>query len=156
MRNQTTMKHLLLPLLGLLACAHVTPDRASGAVDAELTTLVAQLDDAWNAHSPQAFAALFVDDATLVDPAGHRLEGKAALLADLATPGPTNQTTSTMELEAVQWLADDVVLLDAVQTLEGPGVEKLGASKGRLAAVAVRVDGAWRLLAARPSIPVGR
>lgn len=124
-----------------------TPDRAGvqAAIDAH--------DTAWNAHDPSALAGLFAPQGTLVTPTGNRLEGHDALQASFAQPGPTTQTQSASQIDGVQWLADDLVLVDARQTLSGPGVEMLGVSEANLVAVLRRVDGDWKFVAARPYIP---
>lgn len=43
-------------------------------------------------------------------------------------------------------------LLDGVQTLEGPGVERIGSSRARVVAIAQRHEDGWQLLAVRPQV----
>ena len=138
----------LLPLI-LSACA-------TSANPAEIEALVAAHDAAWNAHDPDDLAALFVEDATLVTPTGARVEGNAALRQMFASPGPTKSTTSTTTIEAVQWLDDNLALVDARQSLDGPGVEMLGASQARAVLVVRKDAGQWKIVAARPFVQRGR
>lgn len=114
---------------------------------------MARSDDAWNAHDPDSLAGLFVADGTLVTPDGRLVEGRAALRELYASPGPTKQTTSTSELVSVKVIGDGLAVIDATQTLRGPGVELLGASEARLFAVIRESDDGWRFVAARPSVP---
>lgn len=143
MKRTTTA---LIASLTLFACA----DTSSVRDNAPLEALLAAHQEAWNTHDVDRTMALFADDATLVTPMGTRAVGAAAIRDVMAAPSPTKQTTSVMELEAVQWLSDDLVVIDAKQTLAGPGVAVLGASEAKLVAVARRVDDSWKLVAARP------
>ena len=55
-----------LPILLLAACSAASVNHASKAPDAGIVDLTAEISDAWNAHSPEAMAALFVEGGTLV------------------------------------------------------------------------------------------
>ncbi len=144
------MKNLFIALALILApsaCSSSTPK----ARTIDLAALAEAHDAAWNRHDPEAMAALFAEDGTLVTPRGTRAEGQQELLTLLSQPGPTRETTSTTRFGDVQWLADDLVLLDGVQTLDGPGVEQMGgASEAHVVAIARHVGDDWRLVAARP------
>lgn len=143
------MKTLLTAAVSLLVAAG-----CGGAprADADFSALAQRHDRAWNDHDPEAMVALFAPEFSLVTPSGTRVEDRAALRAMLAQPSPTNQTTSTTRFEGVHWLADDLVLLDGVQTLEGPGVEHIGSSRARVVAIAQRDEDGWQLLAVRPQV----
>jgi uncharacterized protein (TIGR02246 family) len=117
-----------------------------------MSALLEAHDASWNAHDPQRIAELFVQEGTLVTPVGTRVEGREALAELFASPGPTKQTTSVTRVDAVQFLGDDLALIDAHQTLSGPGVEQLGSNEARLTAVVRRVDGQWLFVAARPFV----
>jgi uncharacterized protein (TIGR02246 family) len=157
------MKHLsirseaLLTLLCTPGCltSHVSADSALPAANVDDFSALARAHDAaWNAHDPQMQASLFAEHGTLVTPIGTRVEGRDALLKSFSLPGPTKQTSSSMRIDAVQWLAHDLVVIDASQTLTGPGVEILGASEARLTAVVRRVGGEWLFEVARPFVAV--
>jgi uncharacterized protein (TIGR02246 family) len=145
----STAKPLLFAILAACACEQNTP---SSSNEAGLVELIEAHDDAWNAHDPTALAALFADDGTLVTPRGDHIQGRDALEVSFAEPGPTKQTQSSARLDRVQWLADDLALIDATQTLSGPGVARIGASEAKLVAVARRIDETWRFVAARPIV----
>lgn len=138
-----------IALLTATACAS-TPDRAAPPSEHALTALLEAHDEAWNAHNPDAMTALYTPEASVVTPTGKRYEGTDALHECFAAPGPTKQTTSSTRLDAVQWLGPDVALIDATQTLSGPGVEVLGVGEAHLIGVVERRDGAWKFAAARP------
>ena len=110
-------------------------------------------DSAWNAHDPDQLVALFEAEATLVTPSGTRLQGADALRESFAAPGPTKQTTSTTVVDGVQSLGNDLVLIDATQTLSGPGVEVLGTDTARVVIVARASAGSWKIVSARPFVP---
>ena len=117
----------------------------------DVTKLLADQDAAWSKHDAAAFAALFTDDATCVSPMGTRATGKTELVALFSQPGPTKKTSSSTVLLAVQALSADLFLVDARQTLSGPGVAELGGNTANLTAVVKRVDGKMRFVAARPT-----
>ncbi len=139
---------LLTPTLA--ACG--TTAEAAPSIDLE--ALAASHDDAWNRHDPAMQAALFTADATVVTPSGDRVEGVEAIRELFSQAGPTNDTTSSTRFVGMQQLSAGLVLLDGVQTLEGPGAEIVG-SEARIVAVAERRDGRWQLVAARPYVPAG-
>lgn len=148
-----------LALLSLVACAGQTPDPvAPGFADSDpaVEGWLSEHDAAWNAHDADAMAALFTEDATLIAPNGRRIESRASLRELFASPGPTKQTTSRTRLDALQWLAADVVLIDATQTLEGEGVAMLGSPIAHLTAVARREGDGFRVMAARVTVPSAR
>jgi uncharacterized protein (TIGR02246 family) len=146
-----TFAALALSLLAGTAAA--TPDRAQD--EKTVRAFVAKLDAAWNAHSPEQFVALYDDDSVLVPPSGKRVVGKRALFALHAGKGPTKKTTSSHEVTAIQWLDDDLVMVDAVQTLKGPGVKKLPGNQATITAVLRRDGAGWKMVSARvhPVLP---
>ena len=137
----------LLPFLTVLACASACGADPSTA---ELAELMVAHDNAWNAHDPDAMVALVTEDATVIAPQGKRVQGHEALRELYASPGPTKQTTSRTRIDSVQWLTEDIALVDATQSLSGPGVAMMGVSEAHVVAVAKRVDGQWRFSAVRP------
>jgi len=122
------------------------PDRQGlqAAVDA--------FDAGWNAHDPAVLTAMMTDDAVTVTPFGNRVEGQQAHRQLYASDGPTKQTQSKTTIGGIQWLADDLVLLDLHQKLEGPGVEQLPSDTAS-AVLVLRWDGGdWKSSAARPYV----
>lgn len=153
------MKHLVIT--SLLAISTVGCAREQTRADsaqpvasmAEVQDILAAHDAAWNAHDPERLTDVYTADGTLVTPGGTRAEGRDALLEVFSSPSPTKQTQSKTKLDAVQWIADDLVVIDATQTLTGPGAEQLGVHEAKLTAVAQFVDGEWKLVVARPFVP---
>ena len=160
MKPNTTKTLLVAVFAPFLASACATApcaDNAPASIAApDVATVLEAHDAGWNAHDSDHLADLFVADGTLVTPTGTRVQGREALAELFASPGPTKQTTSVTKVEAVQFLADDMAIVDARQTLSGPGVEQLGSSEARLTAVLRLVDGQWRIVAARPSVIADR
>lgn len=143
-----------MSLVGCAATA-VTPTAATTATaprsPSELEALIAEHDRAWNAHDPDALAALFVADGSLITPAGEQVQGRPALRALFASPGPTKQTRSRCQLDGVRFLAHDLALIDVTQTLSSPSADMDG-KRARLVAVARQEGGQWRFVAARPFV----
>lgn len=130
-----------------VASADPTPV-ADAPIDPAVSRLISAHDAAWNKHDAKALASLFTGDATVVTPAGRRAVGDAAILAMFAEPGPTKKSTSSTRVVAVQKIADDLVLVDAVQSLQGMPE---GPAEATLIAVLRRgADGGWRFVSARP------
>jgi uncharacterized protein (TIGR02246 family) len=145
---------LLLLCFPALGC-HPARDseRAPSASAAVLEELFAAHDQAWNRHDAQAMAALFSPDGTLVTPSGTRVEGHDALVSLFSQDGPTKSTSSVTRIDAVQWLSEDLVIVDATQHVSGPGTEDASGVDAQLVAVVRQVDDAWQIAAARPYVP---
>lgn len=148
-------------VLTLSACANdaqSTTDAPAGAAarQGEIEQLLADHQVAWNAHDADGLAAQFADDGTLVTPTGNRVAGRDAIRQVMASPGPTKQTQSRVELDGVQWLGEGLAVVDATQTLTGPGVDQLGTDRAKLVAVVRRDADGWQFVAARPFPVQGR
>jgi len=147
----------LAALLTLTACGATpaaTTTQTAPPSRSELEGLLVEHDRAWNAHDPAALTALFVEDGSLITPAGKRVQGHAALRAMFASPGPTKQTSSSCVLDGVRFLTPELAFIDATQTLSS-ALPEMDGKRARLVAVARNVGGAWRFVEARPFVERG-
>lgn len=135
--------------LGCAGSPDVAPPAVPAAiVPADLDSLAVAHDAAWNAHDPDALAALFVDQAVVVTPVGRRVEGRAAVRELFAEPGPTKQTTSSSRVDSVRAIDGEHAFVTMTHTLSGPGVEQIPSPQARLVGLARRSDRSWQLVEA--------
>jgi uncharacterized protein (TIGR02246 family) len=140
-------------LVALSASAGEPPMPARAIAEAAITKLMAARELAWNQHDAKAAVQLFSDDATVIALSGRVVKGKAALWALFDEPGLTKNSTSTMTLDSIQWLAVDVALVDGTQKLVGmdsPDGKPMSIVKIHYAAVVQKVGADWLLTAVRP------
>ncbi len=149
---------LALVPAALAACAGSPhADTAAPQPDGDaLATAIEAFDAGWNEHDAATLTGLMADDAVTLTPRGVRVAGPTEHRSMYESDGPTKQTQSKTSIQGVQWLADDLVLLDLQQTLQGPGVEQLGSDSARAVTV-LRWDGTtWKIVAARPFVAGAR
>ena len=79
--------------------------------------------DAWNVHDPKAMAAVFAEDADVLNPWGRKATGRAEiekLFVDEQTgKGPLRDSTMTVESESVRTVTADVAISDAELVVTG-------------------------------------
>lgn len=139
-----------------LFCTCLLPAQTHAADAQGPEALAARFVDAWNMHDPAAFEPLFTESAYWVPTVDTRLDGRAAILADLGTAHATWAKRTTMAV------AEDSVATRAIG--EGVAVVLFHAPfrnrDGALAApgnavmlLAVQSPNGWRVAAGQITKP---
>jgi uncharacterized protein (TIGR02246 family) len=105
---------------------------------------------AWSANDGAAFAALFTEDGSLINPFGERADGREALAAMYGEyfGGMLKGTTTSVSLTHVRPIESDWAIADAEQTIYAANGDVLMALH---VVNLLRRDGSgWRLVDSRP------
>ena len=119
----------------------------SAADRADIDTLVASLETAWNAASGDGFAAPFADDADFVNIRAEHFRGRQAIAAGhagiLSTvyAGSTNRYT----VEAARLLDDNVALVHVQAVLDVPAGPLAGRNRALFSMVLLRAARGWQI-----------
>src|SRR4051812_9430140 len=105
-------------LVAMFVLALTTPALAKGnnAKDEEaIKAQTAAFDEAWNKNDAKAVAALFTDDATVIDPMGMEFNGKAAIEKTFEGmfAGPAKGSKHSITPRHITFIKPDVALGDA-------------------------------------------
>ncbi|MEV0196675.1 SgcJ/EcaC family oxidoreductase [Nonomuraea sp. NPDC050691] len=125
-----------------------TTDTAELTPQAEIEAIrqvVARVEHAQNNELPDAFVALFRDDAIWTTGHGKRLFGRDAISAftHQVLPGGMGGATVSFEVEHVLFIRPDVAAVKVRQVYQGSE----GSSTGTPMFVMAKEDGEWRLTA---------
>jgi uncharacterized protein (TIGR02246 family) len=144
------MTRMTSAVLALCLMAAPALAQKGGAKDEEaIKAAVTGLVDGWNKHDGKAMAAVFADDAVLINPAGRTAKGKAEiekLLTDEHT-GMMKDVTMAMTIASTRMLKPDVAFLDVDADATGmktPDGKPLP-GKHHVVAVAAKKAGKWWL-----------
>ena len=114
-------------------------------------------EDAWNRHDTDAMAAVFADDAVLINPSGRIASGRdeiAKLFEDEHQQGPLKGTRFTGRITGARKVAPGVVFLDEEMTILGgrdPSGQPLPDQHVHGALLVARQqDGRWQVIEGRP------
>jgi uncharacterized protein (TIGR02246 family) len=139
-------------LLLALVTALVLPAPASGAED-ETPLVRKQCESfvaAWNAHDAKAMAAIFTDDADMIDPMGVKHTGRAdiekAFASDHGSTGPMRESKLAVQKEPLRFVTPDVALTDAdvvISDAYGPDGKKGPPLNVHVTSVWKKVGGKW-------------
>lgn len=90
----------------------------------QIEQLVQQNDRAIQKGDVEKFSAHFTEDATLVNPIGHTLEGQAEIREQYTKDfeGVLDDTTAVTTITTLRPIAPGVILLDAERVLRGPNL----------------------------------
>jgi uncharacterized protein (TIGR02246 family) len=144
-----------LALLAVFAALAAGPSMAAAQDDeAAIRRLSSDFFAAWTRHDVKAMAAVFADDADLINPFGRVAKGRAEIekLFTEEHAGPFKGTSyeATVSLRMV---APGVALGDWESTVTGmhdASSQALPPFKHHVAAVYVKKGGRWLTVAARP------
>ena len=103
---------------------------------------------AYNAGDAKAVAALFVEQAEIVNEEGESVRGQAAIegtFADIFQTHPKSQIKVTVQ--SVRFVSPTVALEDGISTVTHPSGEP--AEQNRYTVVRLKQDGRWRMASAR-------
>jgi len=121
-----------------------------GGADGDIAAFYAKLTEAWAANDGTAFAALYTEDGSLINPFGERADGRPDLGAmyDKYFSGMLKGTTTSVEVSDVRMVGGAHALVDAEQTVyAGNGDVVLAVHVVNLM---VQESGEWQLVDSRP------
>jgi uncharacterized protein (TIGR02246 family) len=143
----------ILTLLALVFAASSTPLAQPSAEDAAIRRVIQQHDETRNKGDWKAVGLLFTEDADQLTSTGEWRKGRAGVEKGVTQVNATvykggkYSTTVT----AVRMLGADHALVDT--TFEIAGIAG-GTRRGTTAYILAKSNGAWRIMAARSSVPV--
>ena len=138
--------------LGLAAQAH-SAERLPDSDEAAIRALEAQQAQSWNAHDIHAYAALFTEDADVVNVLGWRWRGRAELERKLTLAHRSVFRTSVLTLETIDirrlapTLAVVLVTWRMADAQPPDGVSGHAPEMGVQTQVLQRLAGGWRITA---------
>jgi uncharacterized protein (TIGR02246 family) len=110
---------------------------------------------AWKTNDGATVAGFFVEDGTLINPFGHRADGRAAVAAMYSEffAGMLAGSSTTVDLASVRPVGDDHAFADGQQTINGPaGAPSLKCISRRCCGGMATAGASWTL-APTPSRP---
>ncbi|MFZ5467797.1 MAG: SgcJ/EcaC family oxidoreductase [Myxococcota bacterium] len=130
--------------------------KMSKAQQAEVDAIRArakQYEQAWNAGDPAKMAEHFVQDATLIDPAGEQAKGRKDIERHFAKEHQQTMkgTKLTLNVTTVRLLPSDLALVDAEETIQGmkPEGRPVGEQKLHVVALLQKKGKLWQALDVR-------
>ena len=117
---------------------------------ASIQAFLDQAGQVWKTNDGGAFAELFTEDGSLINPFGERVDGRAAVGAMYLEyfQGMLSGTSNTTTLQSVRAVGDDYAFADCDQTIVGADGEVVLAV--HLSALLRRDGDSWRFVDARP------
>ncbi len=123
---------------------------------AAIRAVIADIEAGFNENDPELSVAHFADGSTVVDVAGRRVSGRAALLDDrrAALAGPLRDQHARYELGEVTFLGEGVAIAHVHATATDPHGAPLDVGPAMIALyVFVRADGGrWRVAARQDTV----
>ena len=116
----------------------------------EIAALLEGFCEPWNAGDSAGVCARYTDDGRLISPFGHDARGREAiheLYQQFLGDGPLRGSQTTMDLEDIRMVADDIAVVDCRQVIDGGDLGELDL---HLTTVVTRSDRGWRVIEARP------
>jgi uncharacterized protein (TIGR02246 family) len=118
--------------------------------NASVESFFGEVASVWKTNDGAAFAELFSDDGSLINPFGERADGRSAIAAMYSQyfAGMLSGTTTVVTLGPVRHVGADHAFVDVDQTIAGPDGSVVLVV--HLAAL-LRKDGdSWRIVDGRP------
>ena len=115
--------------------------------EVQVRALYQSLLDAWNRHSAEDFATLFMPDGNVVGFDGSPIDGKSEIESHLRQIFTSHETAAYVgKVREVRLLTDDVALLRSVAGMVPPGGTDLNPGVNAVQSlVAVRSNAQWRI-----------
>jgi uncharacterized protein (TIGR02246 family) len=163
-----TMTRVALGIVAALALAGAAHAKGTSSTTAagspplderlarQLQPSLQAFEDAWNRHDPDAMAAVFADDAVLINPSGRVARGRSdiARLFDDEHQGPLKGTRVSQRLTGARQVAPGLVFLDEDVTISGarsPDGQALPDQHVHGAMLVARQQGGrWQVIEGRP------
>jgi uncharacterized protein (TIGR02246 family) len=117
---------------------------------ASIQAFLDQADQVWKTNDGGAFADLFTEDGSLINPFGERVDGRGAVGAMYSEyfKGMLSGTSTTTTVQSVRAVGDGHAFADCDQTIIGADGQVVLAV--HLAALLRRDNDRWRFVDARP------
>lgn len=151
------MKSLLAALVVL---ALAIPAGAAGPAGAEAAIRQAwqEFSDAWGRGDAHARAAVWAEDASLINPFGIEAQGRAAIekMFEQENAGFAKGTTHTFSNFSYRFLTPTLAAVDAVGVIKGirgPDGTAMPTLTVHVFAVMAEAGGKWQIKLARPYVP---
>jgi uncharacterized protein (TIGR02246 family) len=122
------------------------------------STLLGELETAWNAGDGQAFGRAYADGASFVNVRGEHVVGRGAIAGGHQGIFDSiyRDSTNRMELVSAEALADGVVLAVSAHTLDVPGGPLAGRHRATCTSVLTRLaDGRWVFASSQNTLVTG-
>ena len=122
-----------------------------------IRNLTTELTTAWNRNDANALAALYAQDADLIDPSGRVARGRTEVekLVKEAHGGPLKGTRISLPKTHVRFLKPDIAIADydfEIANMRGAD-GKQATLKGIVTCVLQKTGEKWQIAADRPLIP---
>jgi uncharacterized protein (TIGR02246 family) len=148
------------PMTTLLILMATSSAAFAGSAEDAVLKVHDDLAASWNKNDYKAMAALFADDADLINPLGRVAKGKAEiekLYMDEQT-GAFKGSHFTSECKAgVRFVKSDVAIVTCAFTVTDgklPDGTAMPPLKGIYTATMLKTKNKWRIIAGRPMVPV--
>lgn len=124
--------------------------KEQGTAESSVTAFFGKLADTWKTNDGPAFASLFAEDGSLINPFGERADGRAALTAMYTEyfGGMLHGTTTSITLTTLRAIGDDHAFADADQMIYAADGEVVLAL--HVVNLLRRQNAEWRLVDSRP------
>jgi uncharacterized protein (TIGR02246 family) len=146
-------------LITILLVASSTSAFAGGAEDAPILKVHEDFAASWNKHDYKAMAAIFADDADLINPLGRVAKGKAEiekLYQDEQTGAFKSSRFTSKCKDGVRIVKPDVAVVTcSFEVTDGrlPDGKAMPPLDGTYTATMIKAKGKWQVVAGRPMIP---
>lgn len=148
----------LLVVVAILALAMPAAAAGPAGAEAAIQQVWQQFSDAWARGDAAGRAALWAEDASLINPFGVQAEGRPAItkLFEQENAGFAKGTTHTFSDFSFRFLGPTLAAVDAageVKGIHGPGGAAMPPLKIHVFAIMAEKGGVWQIKLARPYLP---
>ena len=156
MKSILTASVILALAVPAIAAGPATAAGPTGA-EAAIRQVWQQFSDAWGRGDAPARAALWTEDATLINPFGVHAHGRPAIeqLFEQEDAGFAKGTTHTFSDFSYRFLTPTIAEVDATGEIKGirdPDGKPMPTVTIHVFAVMTKADGAWQVKDARPYV----
>ncbi|MBF0547268.1 MAG: SgcJ/EcaC family oxidoreductase [Candidatus Riflebacteria bacterium] len=148
------LRVVLLLVLCLDSCSFAIAEPNSD--ETGIRNLLKQYELAYNSGNASALAGLWTTDGDLFSLSGGIFRGQKEILTFFSESLAKNYKDSQfhMGLDQVRFLTPNLAIVDGKWQITGGDLPKGYPSSGIYTQIMIRVDASWRIVAARPSVPL--
>ncbi len=144
-------------ILGLVLAAGAVVGQESETEEEAIAAIVQQYVDAWNRGDLDAIAALYSEDAKLIDMTGEVASGREAIRESIAKIREKYEGgTLTAEQTAVRFVKPEIAVVDGKWSLSGVAPPEQGEplpTEGLFTLVQQKIDGKWLVVVEESKTP---